>query len=83
MSDVMVLRKITQFDIEEGRSFLKKAGTFRGSSVLDNPYLTDICIRLTGTDDDKRSTLQDISDWLREQEKNGDVKCYVSTVTLG
>ena len=82
MIKVDITRFITNDDIEEGRQLLDKYGTFDGSTVLENPFLSEICFLLTGTVTEPKQTLQDISDWLRTKEVENRNKCYVSTSTL-
>ena len=83
MSDLTLVpeddsKKITEEDIRQGREVLSKQKSFPGSSVLSNPYLTEICEMLNS-----KESLHNMSRWLKEKEKEEvNKECYVSTVTL-
>jgi len=77
-----IVRKISSQDIEEGKGILGLDKKFSGSTVLDNPYLADICCKMTGDEEGRPESLNAISDWLKVLDRETGVKCYVSVTTL-
>jgi len=77
MGDLIVIRQITEYDIEQGRSILELRGSFAGSSVLKHMFLGDICAMINSGE-----SLNTVSRWLKEKEQEIGKECYVSVVTL-
>lgn len=77
MADLVLIRSITEFDIEQGRNILGLKGTFGGHSVLNNSFLSDICAKMNVGE-----SLTTISKWLKEKETEIEKECYVSIISL-